>query len=46
MNKELMAQYGEVCVQEELLQSRKLELKRKIQEELNKPQPKVEDKKE
>jgi hypothetical protein len=39
MNKELMAEYGEACINFEIAQNRMLELKRKIAEEMQKPKP-------
>jgi len=44
VNKELMAAYGEACIQLDIANGRHQELKRKIAEVLNqKPEPKVEE---
>lgn len=44
MDKDLLAQYGQACVELEIAQNRHMELKKKIAEQLNKQQPKVEPK--
>ena len=42
MDKDLLAAYGQACIELEIAQNRHMELKKKIAEELNKPaeQPK------
>jgi len=48
LDKELLAAYGQACINLEIAQNRVMELKRQIAEEMNKPKelPKEEPKKE